>query len=124
MVKKFLILRLAILLACCAISWSSAFAQGGKPVFEPRYVPEATVTPVRRLEPTEPIPRGWFIGGAIVALLAVGGLLYAATKAWRSSTLFGRKYYFPPAGSAALRFGGNRSGGFMAAIEPTKNKDT
>jgi hypothetical protein len=106
-----------------AMTSPSMFAQGGKPVFEQqRYVPQFTATPVRHEAPSEPIPTGWIIAGAAVAVVTVSGLLYAAIKAWRSSSLFERKYHFPPAGSAALRLGGTRCGGFMAAIDPKKEK--
>ena len=121
--KGNLILRLAFMLMFLAVSAPRAFAQGGTPVFQRVYVPPPAPMQTRgRIPESEPIPQGWVIAGeATVTLIAAIGLI-AAARAWRSSNLFDRKYRFPSGDPAALRFGGNRSGGFMAAVESSKNK--
>ena len=121
--KSIFILRLAILLAFLAIGLPRAFAQGGTPVFEHVYVPSPEETPARMHIPeSEPIPQGWAIAGeAVVAIISVV-VLIAASKAWHEANLFEWKYRFPSGEPAALRFGGNRSGGFMATIEPAKDE--
>jgi hypothetical protein len=122
MVKISRRLRLCTFLACVLMSASSAFAQGGSPTFQPRYVPDISPTPRHRPEPKAPTPRVLILGGAAVAFLTAGALLYFAIKEWRAANIFERKYRFPRVRSAALRFGGNRSGGAMAAIEPANPK--
>jgi hypothetical protein len=62
------------------------------------------------------------MGGAVALALIAAFLLYFAAKAWRASNIFGRKYRLPSPETAAVRFGGNRSGGLMATIEPAKDK--
>ena len=121
--RSIFILRLAVLLVFLAISLPCVFAQGGTPVFEHVYLPPAAETPARvRMPQSEPLPQGWvYAGGAAVTLIAAV-VLVAATRAWRASNIFERKHRFPSGEPAALRFGGNRSGGFMAAIEPAKNE--
>ena len=92
------------------------------PIFDPRplgVLPTPTPTPLRKFRPTEeerPISRGWKIAGGIAALLAAGGIVYGATRAWRSSNLFGREYVFPVSRDAAVRFGGEKCGGHMATV--------
>jgi hypothetical protein len=123
LVKSILILRLGLMLVLLALSAPCAFAQGGTPVFQHVYVPPPAPTPARAHIPeSEPIPQGWIIAGEAALALISAVVLIAATRAWRSSNLFDRKYRFPSGEPAALRFGGTRSGGFMATIEPAKNK--
>ena len=110
MVTNSFAFRLCTLAACFVIACSHIFAQD-------------TPTPRQYRPPSEPIPRGWIIAGAALAAFACSAVLYAATKAWRSANLFERKYRFPRGGDAALRFGGNRSGGLMAVIEPKRKSD-
>ena len=119
MVKTSVTLRLVFFAASLAITLSNVSAQERAKVFnERRNIPQAAaILMLARTPEPEPIPRGWIIGGAAAAFLLGTGLLIAAVKAWRSSNLFERKYHFPPAGPAALRFGGKRSGGLMVAIE-------
>lgn len=52
-------------------------------------------------------------GAAVVSLT----LLAFAAPRWRSWNLFDRQYRFPRVEAAALRLGGNRSGGCMATME-------
>lgn len=85
-------------------------------------IPRPTPTPTRRVaaEPEEeakPIPRSWVIGGAIAAVVALGGLSYLATRVWRSSNLFDREYRFPVTRDAAIRLGAERCGGHMAVVQ-------
>lgn len=123
MVKMFFVLRLAALMTFCSLTLPSAFGQGGTPHFDDtHFVPQERGEPLRLEAPSKPIPRSWLISGAGVSLLLAGAVLYFAIKAWRSSNVFERKYHFPPAGQAALRFGGKRSGGFMAASESANEK--
>ena len=123
MTKAILILRLLFFLAVLAISPARSFAQGGTPIFEPRYAPPPPAeTPVRGIIPERPIPKGWIIAGEAVVALIFAVVLIAAIRAWRSSNIFGRKYQFPSGEPAALRFGGTRSGGLMAVIEPAKGR--
>ena len=101
-----------------------AFAQGGTPVFKRRYIPPPAETPARENIPErEPIPENWV--NAMEAVLALGGLviLILAARAWRESNIFGRQYRFRADEPAARRLGGTRSGGFMAVIEPAKDKE-
>ncbi len=121
--KGKLILRLALMLLLLGVSAPRAFAQGGTPVFERVYVPPQPPTPARgRIPESEPIPQGWIIAGEAAVALISAAVLFAAARAWRSSNLFDRKYRFPSGEPTALRFGGTRSGGFMATIEPAKSK--
>jgi hypothetical protein len=99
----------------------SAFAQGGSPTFQARYAPQISPTPARRLQPSTPLPRWAKISIAVVFLAGSGVILYFSGKAWRAANIFESKYRFPRAREAALRFGGNRSGGFMAAIDPARS---
>jgi hypothetical protein len=119
MVRTRIVLCLVSTAMSLAVTLSNVRAQGSGQLFnERRYIPQTTATPTRaRMPESEPIPRGWIVGGAAAALFLGAGLLLAAIKAWRSSNLFERKYHFPPAGPAALRFGGKRSGGLMAAVD-------
>ena len=119
MVKIYIALRLILIVLGFAITLPNVCAQGGTQLFDQRrYVPQTTATPSRARTPEpEPIPRGWVIAGVVTAVLAGLVLLFAAIKAWRSSNLFERKYHFPSAGPASLRFGGKHSGGLMAAID-------
>jgi hypothetical protein len=123
-VKALLILRVAFLLAILAISVPRGFAQGGTPVFQRRYVPPPSETPVRGYEPeSEPIPNGWIYAGEAVVVLLCAVVLIAAARAWRASNIFERQYRLPSGEPAARRFGGTRSGGFMAVIEPAKERE-
>ena len=123
MVKHSLILYFVIVAACVVITSPSLCGQGGTPVFLYRGVPEVSATPVRNLPPSERVPRGVIIGAAVAAVFVGALLVFAAHRAWRSASVFERKYYFPASEkSAALRFGGNRSGGLMATIGPEKKK--
>jgi hypothetical protein len=102
-----------------AATISIVVAQPNSQLFEAgRFGSQTTPTPEghRRATPSKPIPRGWIIAGAGVALLAGCGLLFASIRAWRTSNLFDREYHLPPAGTAAMRFGGTRNGGLMATI--------
>ena len=119
-----LILRLSVLLVFWAISPTRSFAQGGTPTFEPRYAPPPPPeTPeLSRIPESKPLPRGLVIAGEAVVALMFAVALIAAVREWRASNVFGRKYRFPSAEPAALRFGGTRSGGFMAVVEPAKEK--
>jgi hypothetical protein len=65
----------------------------------------------------EPIPLAWKIAIALGVLAICSGLLLISMRVWRSSNLFDRQYRFPKASTAALRLGGNRSGGLMASIK-------
>lgn len=86
--------------------------------FGPLPPPTPTPTPRRiSLEDEEPIPTSWWVGGLAAAVLALVGIFYAASRAWRSSNVFDRQYRFPEGREAALRFGATRSGGHMATIE-------
>lgn len=124
MVKVILILRLAFLLMFLTISSPRIFAQGGTPVFQRRYLPPAPEPPAREQIPdSEPIPEGWIFAGEAVLALGAVVILIAAARAWRESNIFGRQYRFPASESAARRFGGTRSGGLMAVIEPAKDKN-
>ncbi|MEP6821334.1 MAG: hypothetical protein ABI946_03190 [Chthoniobacterales bacterium] len=83
-------------------------------------LPPPTPSPTPRhnsLEEGKPIPRSWWIGAIAIVVLAAIGILFAASRAWRSSNVFDRQYRFPEGGEAALRFGGTRSGGHMATIQ-------
>jgi hypothetical protein len=53
------------------------------------------------------------IGGFALATAA----LFVSMRAWRSSNLFDRQYRFPEIDRVALRLGGTRSGGCMAALD-------
>ena len=117
------ILRLVFLLAILAIGSPRGFAQGGTPVFEKRYTPVEQEAPVRGYAPpSKPIPRGWLLAGDTLVTLICIVVLVAAARAWRASNIFERKYRFPFGEPAALRFGGKRSGGLMAVIEPAKEE--
>jgi hypothetical protein len=71
-----------------------------------------------QIEPaaSRPLPLGWEITIALLVAGAVGTAIYFCLRAWRSSNLFDRQYRFPKMENAALRFGANKSGGFMATI--------
>ena len=123
MKKTILILRLLFLLAVLAISPGRSFAQGGTPIFQPRYAPPPPPEmPARGVIPEQPIPKGLIIAVEAVVALIFAVVVIVAIRAWRSANIFGRKYRFPSGEPAALRFGGTRSGGFMAVIEPAKEK--
>ena len=121
---RILILRLAFLLMFLAMSSPCGFAQGGTPVFQRRYIPPVPEAPARQQIPDrEPIPQWLVIAGEVLVALVSIVILIAAIRVWRESNVFGRQYRFPPGEPAALRFGGTRSGGFMAVIEPAKEKN-
>ena len=92
------------------------------PIFDPRplgVIPPPTPTPRRKFaldREEKPIPRGWKIGGAVAAALAAVAVVYAAARAWRSANIFDRQYLFPISRDAAVRFGGEKSGGHMATV--------
>jgi hypothetical protein len=122
-VKGLLILRLAFVLMFLTISSPSGFAQGGTPVFRRRYIPPIPETPARQQVPErEPIPQGLIFAGEALVALVGAVILIAAIRAWRESNVFGRQYRFPLGEPAARRFGGTRSGGLMAVIEPAKGR--
>ena len=119
--KTIPILRVAVLLAFLAISLPRGFAQGGTPVFVRRYIPPQPEAPARQNIPErEPIPQGWIYAIEAVGALLGAIVLFNAVRAWRASKVFERKYAFPSAEPAAVRFGGNCNGGLMAVIEPAK----
>lgn len=109
------------------------------PIFDPRplgVIPRPTPTPKRKFaveQEERPIPRGWKIGGAVAGALAAMAVVYGAARAWRSANIFDRQYLFPVSGDAAVRFGGEKSGGHMATVQfrgeraplaASKTKDT
>jgi hypothetical protein len=123
MVKIIRILRVTVLLTLLAMSLPRTLAQGGSPVFIRRYIPPQPEAPARQNIPErEPIPQGWIYAGEVVGALLGAFILFNAVRAWRASSVFERKYTFPPAEPAAVRFGGNRSGGLMGVIEPAKGQ--
>lgn len=91
-------------------------------IFDPRplgVIPLPTEPPPRAFphdEESKPIPRKYLVTGAVAAALAAAGILYGASRAWRSSNLFDRQYRFPAEPAPALRFGGQKSGGHMANV--------
>ena len=98
-------------------------------------LPPPTATPpikIRDLEDPKPIPFGWYVGGGVLAAVTVMLLLWGAARAWRSSNLFDRQYYFPTDPEPALRLNAVRCGGHMATIDlgppdvppPSETKDT
>ncbi|HMJ07075.1 MAG TPA: hypothetical protein VK474_12515 [Chthoniobacterales bacterium] len=130
-----------LLFSCLLLSPAAVLAQSPLPapssakgLFEEKPfgpLPPPTPTPSVRpisLEEEKPIPPAFYIGGAVVAALAVAALLYGAARAWRSSNLFDRQYRFPEGAEAQLRFGAMRCGGHMATIafgpgaEPPRSK--
>jgi len=98
-----------------------AFAQPDPSIFDQRrFVPPPNAPAPEAARPPAParaIPRVVLIAGAAVLLIVSSFLLFKSARAWRSSNLFDRQYRFPAAGPPALRFGGNRCGGQMAAIK-------
>ena len=122
--KHIRLLRLAFLLMFFVISSPRAFAQGGTPVFERRYVPPPGETPPRQNIPErKPIPQSWIFAGECVLGVLSLVILIGAVRAWHESNVFGRQYRFRSNEPAARRFGATRSGGLMAVIEPAKDKD-
>ena len=114
-----------LLLFITAIA-SGAFAQTGGNLFDQRrYVPPPTQAPeVRRgPPPSEPIPEGWIIAGVCTVAVLVLALLFVSVRAWRVSNLFDREYRFPVVRNPALRLGGRRCGGNMAAIDFKNRSD-
>ncbi len=106
-----------------SVSVPSSFAQGGTPVFKRRYIPPPGETPPsQNIIERKPIPQGWITAGEVVLALIGAVMLIGAARAWRESNFFGRQYRFPLGEPAARRFGGTRSGGLMAVIEPRKDK--
>lgn len=115
----------ALLLTLC---WDHLHAQAQTPSPAPTIIlrnfgviPTPTPTPQRRgispAEPEEkPLPRSWLIGGGLAAILATAGIIYGASRVWRSSNLFDRQYHFPRPEKVALRFGGERCGGHLASV--------
>ena len=90
------------------------------PVFEdrpfgPKPAPTRPQPSVVRSEAPRPIPRKWILAGAAVGAVVGGALLLFGIRAWRTSRLFGRQYRFPVRERVALRLGGERSGGLVAA---------
>ncbi|MDQ6655705.1 MAG: hypothetical protein M3Y80_07825 [Verrucomicrobiota bacterium] len=65
----------------------------------------------------KPIPRAWLIGGGIGTAIVVLLLVWGAARAARASNLFDQQYRFPAAARAALRFGGQKSGGHLARTD-------
>ena len=137
-------LGVALAVCCAAASAMAAPALPPPSPSPPEFVdrpfgPKPAPTPPRpsvvsNEEPT-PLPRKWIIGGLAVAAVVGGGLLFFGARAWRMSRLFGRQHFFPVREKVALRLGGERSGGLMAAAsfgdsitpppEPaSKTKDT
>jgi hypothetical protein len=65
---------------------------------------------------SKPMSRVLKIGIAVAVIsLSSIGLLFAI-RAWRTSNLFDREYYFRRPNSVALRLGAKKSGGCMATI--------
>jgi hypothetical protein len=123
MVRRSAILRVCVLAACLVFHLPDAFAQGGSPTFINRNLPDVKATPIFWPQPSEPIPPDWLVASGIVVIIVGGVLLYFASRAWRAANIFERKYRFPPSPEdPAVRFGGNRSGGLMATIEPAEKK--
>ena len=98
-------------------------------------LPPPTPTPpiqIREFEDPKPIHFGWYVGGAVVTAATILLLLWGAARAWRSSNLFDRQYYFPTDPEPALRLNAVRCGGHMATIDlgppdvspPSETKDT
>jgi hypothetical protein len=57
------------------------------------------------------------VGIALALAAAAAGVLWISMRVWRAANLFDRQYQFPPAQTAALRLGANRSGGHLATIK-------
>ncbi len=78
----------------------------------------ATAAPARPItEEGIRIPRRWLlVGGTLAGLMALY-LLWHASRTWRRANLFDRSYRLPVPGTAALRLGGERSGGAMATVK-------
>ncbi len=119
----------AVLLLSSAAA-TPAFGQSGAPspspsaaIFEVRpfgpLPPPEPSAPSHIMEDLErkPIPLAWLIGGGIVTAIVVLLLIWGAARAARSSNLFDQQYRFPAAGAAALRFGGQKSGGHLARAD-------
>ncbi len=117
-------LTAALLLYGAVLETRAQTATPTPPIFVPRpfgAIPRPTPTPARKFpiseEQERPIPKSWIIGGAIAAAIVIGGILFGAARAWRSSNLFGRAYRFPVSSEpAAVRFGGEKCGGHMATV--------
>jgi energy-converting hydrogenase Eha subunit A len=65
----------------------------------------------------KPIPVQWKIAIVLAVVVIASGALWISIRVWGSANLFDRQYRFPAPGTAALRLGGNRSGGHSASIK-------
>ena len=83
--------------------------------FGPKPAPTPPRPSVVSNDEPKPLPRKWILGGLGAGAIVGAALLFFGARAWQMSRLFGRQYLFPVPEKVALRLGGERSGGLMAA---------
>jgi hypothetical protein len=115
--------RLALLLSILSLVAPIAFSQTSD---QPRSSPSVTPGQLVETQSKPPKPLSWMskLGVAAAAMLVSLIVLLFSVRAWRAGNLFDREYRFPPVASAAIRLGGNRSGGCMATIIFRDQPDT
>jgi hypothetical protein len=109
--------RCLLLIALLAVFCGSSFAADETPGPNAAGTEDEQSAVVRGQHlQVKPLPLSNKIAIVAGGLVVAAGAFVLSLRAWRASNLFDRQYRFPRVAAPALRLGGKRSGGCMAAI--------